>query len=33
MFIPNGTLIHHDSQHTRQAPPNVRLVMYQDILF
>jgi GT2 family glycosyltransferase len=32
IFIPNARVIHHGSQSTKQAPPNVRLVMYQNIL-
>lgn len=31
-FLPDATVIHHGSQSTKQAPPNVRLVMYQNIL-
>lgn len=32
IFIPGARVIHHGSQSTKQAPPNVRLVMYQNIL-
>ena len=32
VFIPSAKVIHHGSQSTKQAPPNVRLVMYQNIL-
>jgi GT2 family glycosyltransferase len=32
VFIPGARIIHHGSQSTKQAPPNVRLVMYQNIL-
>lgn len=32
VFIPNAKITHHGSQSTKQAPPNVRLVMYQNIL-
>ncbi|MFA6456587.1 MAG: glycosyltransferase family 2 protein [Bacteroidota bacterium] len=32
MYIPSVKIIHHGSQSTKQAPPNVRLVMYQNIL-
>jgi GT2 family glycosyltransferase len=32
MFIPDVKVIHHGSQSTKQAPPDVRLVMYQNIL-
>ncbi len=32
VFIPNAKVIHHGSQSTKQAPPHVRLVMYQNIL-
>ena len=31
-YLPDATVIHHGSQSTKQAPPNVRLVMYQNIL-
>lgn len=31
-FIPSARVIHHGSQSTKQAPPNIRLVMYQNIL-
>jgi GT2 family glycosyltransferase len=32
IFIPTARVLHHGSQSTKQAPPNVRLVMYQNIL-
>ncbi|MFZ4619219.1 MAG: glycosyltransferase family 2 protein [Bacteroidota bacterium] len=32
VFIPDAVVIHHGSQSTKQAPQNVRLVMYQNIL-
>ena len=32
VFIPDAKVIHHGSQSTKQATPNVRLVMYQNIL-
>ncbi|MFA6468382.1 MAG: glycosyltransferase family 2 protein [Bacteroidota bacterium] len=32
VYIPTATIVHHGSQSTKQAPPNVRLVMYQNIL-
>jgi len=32
VFIPSAKVIHHGSQSTKQAPPIVRLVMYQNIL-
>jgi GT2 family glycosyltransferase len=32
VFIPSAKVIHHGSQSTKQASPNVRLVMYQNIL-
>lgn len=31
-FTPDAKVVHHGSQSTKQAPPNVRLVMYQNIL-
>jgi len=31
-FTPHAKVIHHGSQSTKQAPPNIRLVMYQNIL-
>lgn len=32
LFTPASRIIHHGSQSTKQAPPKVRLVMYQNIL-
>jgi GT2 family glycosyltransferase len=32
IFIPSARIIHHGSQSTQQASPNVRLVMYQNVL-
>lgn len=32
IFVPHTRIIHHGSQSTKQAPANVRLVMYQNIL-
>lgn len=32
MYIPSVKILHHGSQSTKQASPNVRLVMYQNIL-
>lgn len=32
VFDHDAVVIHHGSQSTKQAPPNVRLVMYQNIL-
>jgi GT2 family glycosyltransferase len=32
VFIPTARILHHGSQSTKQASPNVRLVMYQNIL-
>ncbi len=32
IFLPTAKIIHHGSQSTKQAPPNIRLVMYQNIL-
>ncbi len=32
LFTPDATVIHHGSQSTKQASPEIRLVMYQNIL-
>ncbi len=32
VFLPDAVVMHHGSQSTKQASPNVRLVMYQNIL-
>ena len=32
VYTPTTAVIHHGSQSTRQAPPHLRLIMYQNIL-
>lgn len=32
VFLPEATVLHHGSQSTKQAPPELRLVMYRNIL-
>ncbi len=32
VFLPDATVVHHGSQSTKQAPPELRLVMYRNIL-